>query len=109
MQVRLALLGTEIEFEKRRIFDAVLLGGISLILMGVGLILLFAFIVLMCPEVYRLRALGLMALASLFAGAGLMFAARQRLNTPAGLFRASITELKKDQAGLVKAETHENR
>lgn len=68
VHVRLELLGTEVEFEKRRLFDGLLFGGVALLLLGMGLILLCGFIVLMFAEGYRLAAVGVMAL--LFLGGG---------------------------------------
>ena len=109
VQVRLELLGTEIELEKRRIFDAVLWGGVALIVLGVGLILLSGFVVLLCPEAYRLHALGLMSLVMLAMGCGLMLEARRRLTHPLGMFKTSVTELQKDQSGLGSTEPHARR
>lgn len=100
VQVRLELLGTEIEFEKRRIFEAVLWGGVALIVFGVALILLSGFVVFLFPEVYRLHALGLISLVLLVMSSVLLFEARRRLSSPPGIFKASLTELQKDQSGL---------
>ena len=41
-QVRLDLLGTELEFEKQRLLTALWLGALSLVLLGLGLVLLCA-------------------------------------------------------------------
>ena len=45
VQVRLALLGTELEFEKQRLLTALWLGALSLVLLGLGLLLLCATLV----------------------------------------------------------------
>ena len=103
-QVRLALLSNEIEQEKLRLFDALLWAGLALLLLGLGAVLLCAFIVVLFWDSHRLLALG--ALSALFLGAGLwlMQAARQRLQTPGGLFSASAQELGRDRAGLDTSE-----
>lgn len=100
VHVRLELLGTEVEFEKRRLFDGLLFGGVALLLLGMGLILLCGFIVLMFAEGYRLAAVGVMALLFLGGGAFTMREARLRLRNPKSMFEASVKELAKDHAGL---------
>lgn len=99
-QVRLELLGTEVELEKRRLFDGLLWGGIGLMALGVGLVLLCGFITLLFWEGYRLAALGMMTVLFLGAGVLLLRQARQQLRSPNGMFEASVSELKRDRAGL---------
>lgn len=99
-QVRLALLSNEIEQEKLRLFDGLLWAGLALLLLGLGALLLCAFIVLLFWDGYRLLALGVLSALCLGAGAWLMRAARRRLQSPGGLFNASAQELGRDRAGL---------
>lgn len=99
-QVRLALLGTELEREKLRLFDALLWLGLGLLFMGIGLVLVSAFIVVLFWESHRLVALGVLAVLHLGGGLGLFFAGRKRLQVPGSLFRASLVELARDRAGL---------
>lgn len=99
--VRLELLGTEVELEKRRLFDGLLLGGVALMLLGLGLVLLCGFVVLMFEQGYRLAAVGVMALLFLGGGAFALREARQRLRSPKGMFESSVQELAHDRAGLV--------
>ena len=99
-QVRLELLSSEVEFEKRRLFDSLLRAAIGLSLLGVGLVLLCAFLILLMSENYRLAALGVMALLILIAALLLLGSARQRLRSPKGVFSASVSELKRDRSGL---------
>ncbi len=99
-QVRLELLGTEVEFEKRRLFDGVLWGGVALLLLGIGLVLLCGFVVLLFAEGYRLAAVGVMALLFLAGGAVMMRESRRRLRNPKSMFETSTEELAKDHAGL---------
>jgi uncharacterized membrane protein YqjE len=99
-QVRLALLSNEIEQEKLRLFDALLWAALALLLLGLGAVLLCAFIIFLFWDGYRLAALGLMSALCLGAGAGLMWVARQRLQSRGGLFNASVQELGRDRSGL---------
>lgn len=99
-QVRLELLSTEVELEKRRLFDSLLRAAIGLSLLGVGLVLLCGFLILLVSENYRLAALGVMALLILIAALLLLGSARQRLRSPKGVFSASVSELERDRSGL---------
>lgn len=100
LQVRLALLSNEIEQEKVRLFDSLLWAGLALMLLGLGALLLCAFIVMLFREEYRLAALGVLSALFLGAGAWLMQAARVHLHKPGGPFNTSVEELGRDRAGL---------
>ena len=106
-QVRLELLGTEIEFEKRRLFDGLLWAGMAVLLLGLGLVLLCGFVILLLWDGYRLAAVG--TLAVLFLGAGVlsMQSARRRMRHSSGMFTASLSELQRDRAGLAPPVDHE--
>lgn len=100
LHVRLELLATEIEEEKLRLFDALLLAGVAMLALGLGALLLMLFIVALAPERWRWLVLGTMALACLAGGAWAMLAARRRLQADGGLLRASRAELAQDVAAL---------
>lgn len=106
-QVRLELLGTEVEFEKRRLFDGLLFGGVALLLLGIGLVLLCGFTVLMFSESYRLAAVGVMTLLFLGGGALTMREARRRLRNPKSMFETSARELAQDRTSLAARDEHE--
>jgi uncharacterized membrane protein YqjE len=106
-QVRLSLLGTEIELEKQRLFDGLLWAAVALLLLCIGLVLSCGFIILLFWDGYRLTATGVMTLLFLVGGMLLMREARQRLHNPAGLFSTSVTELQRDRAELQDSEQHE--
>jgi uncharacterized membrane protein YqjE len=97
VQVRLDLLGTEVEFEKRRLFDGLIWGAVALLALGIGAVLFCGFIILMFAPEYRLAAVGVMALLFLGGAALLMRQARARLRTTTGMFDATLAELKQDQ------------
>ena len=105
-QVRLELLGTEIEFEKRRLFDGLLWGAVALLVLGVGLVLLCGFVILLFWDGYRLAAVGVIATLFLAGGTFLMSIARRRLRNPGTMFEASVAELEQDRAGLQTPEQH---
>jgi len=99
-QVRLELVGTELELEKKRLFEGLLWALSALLFLGVGLVLFCGFIIFLFWEGYRLAATGVIALIFLGAAAALMMQARHRLSNPKGMFSASVTELNKDCLAL---------
>jgi uncharacterized membrane protein YqjE len=103
-QTRLELLNCEVEQEKLRLFDALWWGVLSLLLLGVGLVLALAFVVLLLQEGYRLPALGVLTLLCTGGGLGLLRVARRRLRSPGGVFAASAGEIARDRAGLASGD-----
>lgn len=102
-QVRLELLGTEVELEKRRLFDGLLWGGIAIAVLALGLVLLCGFVILLLWDGYRLTAVGGMTVLFLLAGGLMLNHARVRLqnrSSTKGMFEASLAELKQDQSDL---------
>ena len=108
-QVRLDLLGTEVELEKRRVFDGLLWGAVAILVLGVGIVLLCGFVILLFWEGYRLAAVGVMALLFLVGSVLLLREARQRLRNPTGMFNASLAEAERDRAELQVSGQHEQR
>ena len=99
-QVRLELLSTEIEREKRRILQGLAWGAVAIVLLGMGLVLLCGFVILLFWDSYRLAAVGTLAAVFLLGSALLLRKALQLLHTPAGLFATSAVELRRDSAHL---------
>jgi uncharacterized membrane protein YqjE len=95
-QVRLALLGTELERAGQRLLDGLLWGGSALIVLGVGLLLLCAFLLMLVREDYRLAALGGLTVIFLGTAVWLLQTARSRLRNLQNLFELSLNELKQD-------------
>jgi len=97
VQVRLELLGTELEAEKRRLVDALVFSAIALVCLALGLVLVCATVVLMVPQGARLLAVGALAVLFLATGWWLLRLARRRLRNPLGMFHASAKELARDR------------
>ena len=106
-QVRIDLLSTELELEKRRIFDGLLWGALAGVVLGVGLVLACGFVMLLFWNTHRLVTAGV--LASAFLGSGILLAvmARRRLRSLDGMFRLSLNELEQDITELRSTNNHE--
>ena len=108
-QVRLELLGNEVELEKRRIFDGLLWGAIGVLVLGLGLVLFCGLLILLFWDGYRIYAVGSMAVLFLGGGFYLLKQAHRRLSNPAGLFSISAEELSRDKAALKPLDAHEKK
>jgi len=97
VQVRLELLGTELEAEKRRVLDGLVLAAMALVCFALGLVLLCATIVLLVNDAHRWAAAAALSFLVLCAGLGLLTLARRRVRSPQGMFQASIQELARDR------------
>lgn len=106
-QVRLELVGTEVEQEKRRLFDGLLWGAIAVLCIGVGLTLFCGFIILLLWDGYRLAAIGVLSV--LFIAMGVIFSlhAMKKVRNQSTMFNASLSELKQDQTALRTQTNHE--
>ena len=103
-QVRLALLGNDLERQKLQIFDGLLLAALGLMLVTVGTVLFCGVILLLFSEGYRLAVLGVLTAGFLGAGVLLMRTASQRMQSPHGMFDATLAELSQDRATLAPLE-----
>jgi uncharacterized membrane protein YqjE len=103
-QVRLQLFGNELEQEKVRIFDGLLLAGLGLMLLAVGTLMLCALVIMLFADGYRLAALALLTLAFVAGGVLAMRAGAHRLQSPGGMFKATLAELAQDRAALSPRE-----
>ncbi len=108
-EVRLELIGTEVELEKRRIFDGLLWAAMALLCLGTGFVLLCGFVILLLWDGYRLAAVGVLAL--LFVGLGTLLArhAKMKMQNSQTMFSASLNELKQDQTGMQQKNDHASR
>lgn len=106
--VRLELLVNDLELEKRRLVDILLQIALGVLLLGLGLILFVALVLLVVGDAYRLPALCLLTLLSLGAGVWLLVVARQRLRRGAPVFAATTAELRRDRSAMGSAEVDEH-
>ncbi len=97
-ETRLALLGNELEEQKVRIVEGLVLAVAGLFVLGVGVALFCALVLLLFWEGYRLPALALLTVAFVAGGGWLLATARRRLRSEGGPFRASLEELRQDRA-----------
>ena len=100
VQVRLALLATELEAEKLRLIDGFLWAAMAFLLLGVGLVLFALLVLLLFWDSYRVAALVVLTLLFLGSGVALAFRAYARLRSPQGWFSHSRAELARDLAAL---------
>ena len=100
VMVRLELFGSELEAEKLRLFDALLIAAASLVALALGLVLLIAFVVSLFAEPHRPIVLGVLML--LFFGGSVwgLLLARSKLRAAGSSLEASLAELKRDAADL---------
>ena len=103
-QVRLELLVSDLEIEKLRLVDAVLRALLGLLLLGLGLVLLMAFLLMLLWDGYRLPALGVLTLLCAGGGLWLLQAAKRRLGHGEPMFAATRAEFERDQAALAPRE-----
>ena len=103
VQVRLELLGTEYEQEKRRLVNAFVKAALGIVLLSLTLVLLVAFVVLLVGEAHWLSAVGVLALLFAAVGGALLWSARAGLGAPGGSpFALSLGELRRDREALAE-------
>lgn len=103
--LRLELLGAELELERRRLFDALLLATLAVLLLALGLLALCGFAILLLWDSYRLGAVAAMALLLLGLGAFVLLRARRQLRSGHGIFSASLAEFRRAEPGRRGADT----
>ncbi len=106
--VRLELLVSDLELEKQRLVDVLLRMLLGLLLLGLGLILFVAFVLMLVAEPHRLAALGVLMAVCVGGGAWLLLAARRQWRSGAPVFAATTAELKRDRAALGSAQPDEH-
>lgn len=102
-QVRLELLGTEVEEQKQRALAALAWSGVGLVLLGAGLVVLAAGVIVVLWDIARWTAFGILLAAYLGGGALALRHARTRLRGPTDAFATSAAELARDRQALGRA------
>ena len=100
LRVRLELLGNELEEQKVRITEGLLMAMLGAMLLALSALLVCAFVLVLFWDGYRLPALGVMLLLVAGAGGGLVQAGRARLRSSGAMFQASLDELRQDREAL---------
>lgn len=100
LEVRLALLGNELEEQKVRIVEGAVMAVLGAMLLAVAALLLCVFVLLVFWDSYRLAAFGVMVVVAAGGGWWLVRTGRERLRTTGAMFQASIDELRQDREVL---------
>jgi uncharacterized membrane protein YqjE len=103
-QVRLALLGTELEEQKLRLAQGLVLSALGALLLTVACLLLSAFVVVLFWDTHRLAALAVLTLGFAGGGALLLRAGSRSVRSAGAMFQASLDELARDRAGLARPD-----
>lgn len=99
-QVRLELLGTELEQQKLRLAAGLVWAMLGVVLFGVGLVMLAGCVLLLFWEGYRLQAMVGLTVVFVAAGGLSLRHGLARLKTPPGAFALSTSELARDRSAL---------
>ncbi len=102
LRVRLELLGNELEEQKVRITEGLLLAMLGAMLIALAALLVCLFVLVMFWDGYRLQALGVMTVLVVGAGVMLLQAGRRRLRSSGAMFQASLEELRQDRETLAR-------
>lgn len=100
VHTRVDIVATELEEERARLRDMVILGLLALVFLCFGIVLLTFFIVMVFWDSYGVYVLGAFAVLYLGMGATAAASLRRRTRTRPRLFSTTLAELAKDQAGL---------
>lgn len=100
VQVRLELLGNELEEQKVRVTEGLFLALLGAMFLALAVMLACSFILAMFWDTYRLWAFGAMFALVLLAGLWLVGRGRKHLRTGGAMFQASLEELRQDRDTL---------
>jgi len=99
-QTRLEIIATEIEEERLRLEQLLLIAVAAAICLGMTLLLCVAFVLIYFWDTHRLLTVGLLAAAFMAAAAALVWILRARVKTRSKPFAVTRGELSKDGAML---------
>jgi uncharacterized membrane protein YqjE len=97
VHTRLEIVSLEYEEEREWLRMSLLVTTLALLLVGVGVLLGLAFVILVVPEGHRAMVTGVLALAFLGAGVVLALHQRARMRQRPRLFETTLAELAKDR------------
>ncbi len=104
-QTRLEILATEIEEERMRLEQLLLIALAAAFCLGMGIVLCVALVVVYYWDTHRLAAIGILAAGFIAAGALLGWILRDKAKTRPKPFAITRGELAKDRAMLREPET----
>ncbi|TAK70569.1 MAG: phage holin family protein [Betaproteobacteria bacterium] len=104
-QTRLEILATEIEEERMRLEQLLLIALAAAFCLGMGIVLCVALVVVYYWDTHRLAAIGILAAGFIAAGALLGWILRDKAKTRPKPFAITRGELVKDRAMLREPET----
>ena len=96
-QTRLQLLSNELEEERVRTLQLVVLGAVALFCAAIGLILVTTWIVIAFWDQYRLLTVGVLAVVYFLGAAWALLALKSKAAQRSKLFSASLAELGRDR------------
>jgi uncharacterized membrane protein YqjE len=99
-QTRLQLVSTELEEERARVAELLLLATFALFFLGIGLVLACLLIVLLVWDGPREWVLGLLAAGFLAVGVGAAFRWRRTTHRKPRLLSTTLEELRRDASAL---------
>jgi uncharacterized membrane protein YqjE len=97
VQTRLALLANELEEERVRTLQIVVLGAVALLCAAAGVILVTAWLVVALWEQHRLATLAVLALIYFVASGIALWMLKAKASARPKLFSASLAELRRDR------------
>jgi uncharacterized membrane protein YqjE len=100
-QTRLQLASTELEEERLRLAELLLLAAAALYFLGIGIVLAALLLVLAFWDGPRLLVLALVSLLFLGVGAGLALSWRHKARSKPALLATTIAELQRDRDALL--------
>lgn len=102
LQVRLELLSVEAREALQTLLALLAWGAVAVVGLGLGIVLLAAFLTVLLWDTHRLLALGVLATLFLAVGAGAVWMLRRTLASMPALFQASARELQRDREQFLR-------
>lgn len=104
VQTRIELIAAELDEERARLAQALLLAVVAAFFLALGVLLAVLFLVVLFWDTHRLLALGSLALLSLLAGGSALMVVRARLAQRPRLFSRTLEELARDRDDLGRVD-----
>lgn len=100
VSTRLELLANELQEERLHLMQMLLFAALALFCLGLGVLLLTAFVVVLFWDDHRLAVLGMLSVFFFALGTLMAMLLRGRMQAKSKLFSASLAELFKDREQL---------